>query len=173
MFSVAYRSQSFAKGGKLAQAMRPAPLGWSFSLFHKISMKKTWLPFAFFQRKSLEVRESKGVLAVTAVLTSARPAIRSIQSLLLEQGDSGSFPEAPEQRGSLTSTNQYKPLFLMCLRCGSHIHLPAGQKPRWSEVLSVCWPRRSCSAEDHAGGHLPCVAPNDAAAEELPSPPQK
>lgn len=104
------------RGGKLAQAMRPSPLGWSFSLFHKISMKKTWLPFAFFRRKSLEVRESKGVLAVTAVLTSARPAIRSIQSLLLEQGDSGSFPEAPEQGGSLTGTNQYKPLFLMRLR---------------------------------------------------------
>ena len=47
-------------------------------------MKKTQLPFAFFQRKSLELQESKGVLAVTPVLTSAGPALRSIHSLLLE-----------------------------------------------------------------------------------------
>ena len=91
-------------------------------------MKETRLPFACFQRKSLEVQESEGGLAVTLVLPSAGPAVHVPGA----RGDSSSlpllFPEAPEQRGSLTSTNQYTPLFLMCLRSCSPIRLPVVQK---------------------------------------------
>lgn len=46
-------------------------------LLPEIAMEKAQLPFASFQRKALEVQESKGVLAVAPILTSAGPSIQS------------------------------------------------------------------------------------------------
>ncbi|XP_035757192.1 sestrin-2 [Egretta garzetta] len=56
-------------------------------------MEKAQLPFASFQRKALEVQESKGVLAVAPILISAGP---SIQSPFLEH-DTG--VKVPRQLG--------------------------------------------------------------------------
>lgn len=64
-------------------------------------MKKTQLPFAFFQRESPELQESKGVLAVTPILTSSGPAPLCSVPAPRARGDSSSllllFPKFLEQ----------------------------------------------------------------------------
>lgn len=92
-------------------------------LLPEISMKKTRLPFAFFQGKVLEVQESKDVLAVTPP-SSPVPDRRSpvfsprswstvgiaAPSHCYSQRLQSNADRSPVQ----TSTN---PLLLMCLCC--------------------------------------------------------